>query len=397
MYDFDYVGRTRRFQDVLAAKGISCAFVTRAANVRYLTGFWGYATRAEYSEPRRLICLVVPQKGKPLLIVPKIEYAFACAATHGLPIEVRRHVEWTETGETEDSWGIARDYLREAGGASGKLAFERQQLTIRAVDALQQSFDKESFVDCSGWLDEARAVKDEAEIALLTRCAEICVEQYEVQVKALPERRWREYELAMRGWEHVVQRCAEALEHTDVNSPIGEGVQLITSGNRLARAHGSASCKHIDPNDVVALDYCRVPYLLGYRMAMGRIVSLRKLTSEEKDIDAITTKAYQTGVSMMRPGASCSDIDSAIRRVLVDGKLGPYVVHRNGRGIGIEAVEIPEIKVGTTDVLKAGMVVSIEPSIYREGFASRVENTLVVTADGAQLLTKAATGIRVLS
>jgi Xaa-Pro aminopeptidase len=397
MYDFDYVGRTRRFQSVLADKGVSCGLVMKAANIRYLTGFWGYATRAEYSEPRRLICVAVPQKGKPLLIVPKIEHDFARAATRGLPIEIRRHVEWSEAGETEDSWGIARDYLRELGSASGRIAFERQNLTAKAIQAIEESFDKGSFVDSSGWLDEARAIKDDVEIALLTRCAEICVEQYEVQVKALPEKRWREYELAMRGWEHVVHRCAEALDHTDVNSPIGEGVQLITSGHRLARAHGSASCKHIESNDIVALDYCRVPYLLGYRMAMGRIVSLRTLTSEEKDIDAITSKAYEVGVSMVRPGASCSDIDFAIRQVLVDGKLGPYVVHRNGRGFGIEGVEIPEIKVGTTDVLKAGMVLSIEPSIYREGFASRVENALLVTADGAQVLTKAPTGIRVLA
>ena len=396
MYEFDYVGRTRRFQNVLAANGVACGIVTKAANVRYLSGFWGYASRAEYSEPRRLICLVVPQKGKPLLIVPKIEHDFARAATRGLPIELRRHVEWSEADETEDSWGIARGYLKEIGSA-GKVAIERQSMTTKAAAAIEEAFDKGSFVDASGWLDEARAIKDDVEIALLRRCAEICVEQYELQVKALTEKPWREYELAMHGWAHVVNRCAEALDRTDVNSPIGEGVQLITSGHRLARAHGSASCKHIARDDVVALDYCRVPYLLGYRMAMGRIVSLRKLTSEEKDIDAITSKAYEVGFSMVRDGASCSDIDEAIRRVLVDGKLAPWIVHRNGRGIGIEAVEIPEIKVGAAGALKAGMVISIEPSIYRDGFASRVENAMLVTKDGAEVLTKAPTGIRVLA
>ena len=398
MYEFDYAGRTRRFQNVLAAKGVSCGIVMKPANIRYLTGFWGFATRAEYSEPRRLICVVVPQKAKPLLIVPKIEHDFARAATRGLPIELRRHVEWTETGETEDSWGIARDYLKEVG-SPGKIGFERQSMTTKAAAAIEQAFDKTSLVDSSGWVDDARAIKDDVEIALLRRCAEICVEQYEMQVKALKQKPWREYELAMHGLEHVVGRCAEVMKHNDVNSPIGDApnVQLITSGHRLARAHGSASCKHIAPDDIVALDYCRVPYLLGYRMAMGRIVSLRKLTSEEKDIDVITSRAYNVGVSMVRDGAKCSDIDDAIRRVMVDGKLAPWIVHRNGRGIGIEAVEAPEIKVGAPDVLKAGMVISIEPSIYRDGFASRVENAMVVTKDGAEILTKAPTGIRVLA
>ena len=48
-------------------------------------------------------------------------------------------------------------------------------------------------------------------------------------------------------------------------------------------------------------------------------------------------------------------------------------------------------------LVQPGMVISIEPSIYREGFASRVENTLLVTKNGAEVLTKAPTGIRVLA
>src|SRR5690606_28481513 len=117
-------------------------------------------------------------------------------------------------------------------------------------------------------------------------------------------------------------------------------------------------------------------YLLGYRMAMGRVVSLRKLNSEEQDVEAAIARAYDAGVALAKPGASCSDIDSTIRRVLVDAGLGPFIVHRSGRGVGIEAVELPEIKEGSADVLQEGMVISIEPSIYRSGFASRIENTL---------------------
>ena len=155
--------------------------------------------------------------------------------------------------------------------------------------------------------------------------------------------------------------------------------------------------REIAPDDVVMIDFCRVPYLLGYRMAMGRVVSLRKLTSEEQDIDAAIDKAYRAAVAMCRPGASCSDIDSTIRAILVKARLAPHIVHRNGRGVGIEAVELPEIKEGTADRLKKGMVISIEPSIYREGFAARIENTLLVTDDGVELLTPAPEGIRVLA
>jgi Xaa-Pro aminopeptidase len=60
-------------------------------------------------------------------------------------------------------------------------------------------------------------------------------------------------------------------------------------------------------------------------------------------------------------------------------------------------VELPEIKEGVPDRLEAGMVISLEPSIYQEGFAARIENTLIVTPDGPELLTKGPTEIRVLS
>ena len=397
MVAFDYVGRTKRVQDKAKAEGVTCAIIMRPANIRYLTGYWGYATRAEYFEPRRLIALIVPANAKPLLITPKIEHEYARQATKGVPVEHRRHVEWKEEGETEDSWGLARNYLKEAGVASGRIAFERQHLTLRATKALEQAFSGFDTADAAGWVDEMRAVKDATEIALMRRCGTLAVEMYELQAKALGEKSWREYELAMHGWEYVAHKCAAELEGTDVNSPLGEGVQLITSGPRNARAHGSASTRWIEPNDTVMFDFCRVPYLLGYRMAMGRVVSLRKLNGEEQDIVAAIDKAYAAGVALCKPGASCSDIDSTIRRILVDAKLAPYIVHRNGRGVGIEAVEPPEIKEGTSDRLKEGMIISIEPSIYREGYAARIENTLLITRDGAELLTPAGPGTRVIA
>jgi Xaa-Pro aminopeptidase len=396
MIAFDHVGRLRKIQNRIVANGGSAAVITKAPNIRYLTGFWGYVTRAEYSEPRRLIALIVPSTARPLLIVPKIEHEFALAATAGLEIDVRRHVEWMEDGETEDSWGLARSFLREAGTKAGKIFYERQHMTVRAAAAFDEAFQDFTLADGSGWVDELRIIKDDVEIDLLRRCGKLTVEMFEVQVGALKKGPLREFELAMLGWEHVVACCAKEMGPHQVNSPVGEGVQLITSGPRLARAHGSASTRQIEPDDVVMMDFCRVPYLWGYRMGMGRVVSLRKLNSEEIDIHAAITRSYKVGIEMLRPGTRCSDIDSAIRGIMVDAGLAPHIVHRAGRGVGIENVELPEIKQGIPDVIQAGMVVSIEPSIYRAGFASRIEDTFLVTEKGPELLTTAPNDIRVL-
>lgn len=397
MIKFDHQARLKRVQERLAAEGGAAAIITKAPNIRYLSGFWGFVTRAEYSEPRRLVALIVPKEGEPLLIVPKIEYEFAVAATKGTGITVRRHVEWTEPGETEDSWGIAREFI--GSPTKGKVFHERQHMTLRAVAAIDDALQDYTLADGSGWVDRYRILKDEDEIALLRRCGQLAVEMYDVQVAALKKGPLREYEVAMAGWNHVVARCAEEMkdEHNYVNSPLGEGVQLVTSGPRLARSHGSASTRMIGPNDVVAMDYCRVPYLWGYRMGMGRVVSMRPLNSEETDIHSTITTAYETAVDMLKPGTPCSDIDSTVRQILVGGGLAPWIVHRTGRGVGIENVELPEIKEGVPDVLEAGMVVSIEPSVHRDGFASRIENSFLITRDGAEPLTTGPKHIPVLT
>jgi Xaa-Pro aminopeptidase len=57
-------------------------------------------------------------------------------------------------------------------------------------------------------------------------------------------------------------------------------------------------------------------------------------------------------------------------------------------------VELPESKEGIPTRFEAGMVVSLEPSIYREGFASRVESTVVITASGLEVLTPAPDALR---
>lgn len=391
---FDYTGRILRLQESLRESGVVGGVVLKPSNVRYLSGFWGYATRAEYFEPRRLICLVVPTEGAPLVVTPKIEHTFAVRATLGRGIEVRRHVEWEEAGETEDAWGIVRDFLRERGRPSGRVSVEREHITQRAYEALAAGMQDYELVSGGGVIERMRMIKDPDEIALLRQCGRLAVEMLEVEIAAIRRGGVREIDVALAGWSYVVRRCAEEMAGNEVNSPIGEGVQLVTSGPRLAMAHGSASTRNIQPDDLVMMDFCRVPFLHGYRTGMGRVVAQRPLTSEEDDIEATIQRAYQTGLSLLRPGVPCGDVEAAVRDILVGGGVAEFVVHRSGRGVGIENVEAPELKQGIETRLETNMVIGIEPSVYRSGFASRVEDTVLITRDGPEVMTAAPPNMR---
>lgn len=392
MYDFDYERRIRRYQNALREEGTDYSIVLRPGNVRYLSGFWGYATRAEYFEPGRLTCLVVPQSGTPLLVVPKIERYFAEAATKRLPIKVEHHVEWSSVDDATDAWGLVRKFVRSEGRSNPRLSIEKADLTEKAYRPFADRFEGFTVVESSNVLECHQAIKDDLELRLFEACGELVASMFQVELEAIKRGGYRECDVAMLGLEHNVRACAEVIEsetHNElyVDSPIGLGAQLLTSGPRLNRPHGTASTRMIEPNEVVAIDLCRVPYLLGYRMGFGRIISQRPLDSTEQDINATVKKSYETAVSMCRPGAVMSDIDVAVRTILEEGDLGPYMMHRCGRTLGTEMIGIP-ISEGNQTRVETDMVLAIEPSVYFDGFQSRIESTFRITPDGAQLLTR---------
>ena len=259
-----------------------------------------------------------------------------------------------------------------------RVAFEGNSLRYNAYAKLNNLLQgKDIDFSTSVDLDELRVVKDDEEIELIKKAIWISDEAYSHILKyAKPG--MSENEIACE-LETVMRR---------LGSERPAFTTIVASGVRGALPHGVATDKLINDGEFVTIDFGAV--YKGYHSDITRTFCIGQASDKQKEIYDVVLNAQLLALKEIAPGRSGKEVDAPVRDYIANAGYGQYFGHGLGHGVGLEIHELPRLSpLSPTAQLLKNMLVTDEPGIYLPDFGGvRIEDTVLVTADGCQPLTQ---------
>lgn len=354
------MNKLSKMQFFLKEQQIDVAFVTNPDNIFYFSGF--------QSDPHeRLLGIVFFNNQDPFIICPKMEVPDVLAA--GWSFDAIGHAD------TDNPWEIlAREIISRTDSVSS-IAIEKSHLTVERYEALQTAFPQGTFAQLDDKINEFRVIKDKEELEKMRKAAKLADFAIEVGVKEIAEGK-TEIE--------IVQKIEAAIKEKGYSMSFDT---TVLSGPKAASPHGSPGTRKIQKGDFVLFDLGVI--YEGYCSDITRTVAFGEINDEQRKIYETVKKSNEESINAVKPGVRCMDLDKISRDVIDEAGYGEYYTHRLGHGLGISVHEFPSVT-GTNELeLKPGMVFTIEPGIYKSAVAGvRIEDDVVVTEDGVEVLTK---------
>jgi Xaa-Pro aminopeptidase len=227
-------------------------------------------------------------------------------------------------------------------------------------------------------------VKSAAEIALIRRSVATNSQAFD-QAAANARVGMKEYELAAE-LEYRMRSLGAEKPSFDT---------IVAAGARSALPHARPGASLCRTGDLIVVDMGATQD--GYCSDMTRMLHLGRPNAKTKRVYGAVLEAQLAAIDAVKSGASTAHVDRAARRVLKGYGLDRAFVHSTGHGLGLEIHEAPRIGRRDKNRLQAGMAITIEPGVYLEGFGGvRIEDTVVVTEGGCEILTPTSKELRVV-
>ncbi|MDM5186381.1 Xaa-Pro peptidase family protein [Bacillus sp. DX4.1] len=360
--------RLQALQNFLQAHDIQGGLVTSRHNIFYLSQF-------DYDPHERFVGIFVFANREPIFITP------------GMEVQMLREAGWNNRimsyTDSDNPWALVREVIHSKSEMK-RFAVEKHEISYFYMENLQRILHNIEFVSLDDKLTGMRLVKDENEIAILREAAAFADYGVKVGIEALKEGVTElevlgriEYELKKKGIREM------------------SFLPIILFGQNASNPHGKSGANKLKKGDTALFDL-GVKYK-GYSSDITRTVIYGHANNELQTIYNTVLQANLAGLKACQPGERIGDIDIAARNVIQTAGYGDFFPHRIGHGLGIGVHEAPSINDANNGILKRGMVLTVEPGIYVTRFGGvRIEDDLVITENGCEVLTKFPKKIRII-
>ncbi|MGC5324636.1 M24 family metallopeptidase [Brevibacillus sp. SYSU BS000544] len=344
--------KLQSLREQMGKAGMDGLFVSSTQNRRYLTNFTG-----TYG-------FVLLTADKAILLTDFRYMTQATEQTQGY--EVLKLV-------TKESLFAEVARLAEQAGVK-RLGFEEDHLTSAQHRKLQAEW-KQELIPVSGMVEGLRMIKTTDEIAKIRTAAQI----------------------ADAAFTHILQWLKPGVSEREVANELEmymrkQGASssafdtIVASGVRSSLPHGVATDKKIETGEMITLDFGAL--YQGYRSDITRTVAIGEPSPKLKEVYGIVLSALERAIAGIKPGIIGSEADAIARDYIASHGYGECFGHGLGHAVGLDIHEEPFLSKICDKVLKADMVLTVEPGIYLPGQGGvRIEDDILVTSEGNELLT----------
>jgi Xaa-Pro aminopeptidase len=256
-----------------------------------------------------------------------------------------------------------------------QLGVEREHLTLEKYELLREAMPACSLVATQGWVEQLRQIKDRDELAQIRQAIAVAESAFLSHWAAL------EPEVSEREWADDLERQVRRLGADGCSFP-----PIVAAGAHAALPHARPRPAMLGEGAFILIDWGA--RWNGYCSDLTRVVPVNRISPKFEKLYDVVLRAQQAAIQTIRPGVPVDQVDRAARQVIEQARLGRRFPHGLGHGIGLEIHESPRLAPGQRQLLKAGMVITVEPGVYLPGWGGiRIEDDVLVTRSGCRLLT----------
>jgi Xaa-Pro aminopeptidase len=349
--------RIQKLRQALDEKQIDGIFISQAENRRYLSGFDGSAG-----------FLLVTAKNKILAT----DFRYTSQAKSQAP-----DYEIFTIANDIDSWFpklVAELKIKRLGFEAGDISFARHR---QLCDILKKGKSSLKLIPVEGVVESLRAVKEAAEVEHIAKAAGIADAAMEY-IRDKIQAGMTEKQVAWEIEKFMREKGSQSIPF-DI---------IVASGKNSALPHAQPSTKTINNGEPIMIDIgARIE---GYGSDLSRTICLGTPDDNFKRLYDIVLGAQLGAMAIIKEGMTGAEADNLARVIIEEAGYGKAFGHGLGHGVGLAPHEPPRLGPNSSDRLSEGMVFTIEPGIYLEGWGGvRIEDLVIMEKGKVREISKA--------